>query len=213
MRGGGQKSLRDESRMTPAVIVRGARGSGTFLASGRWDTVAAQMPCASCKALIWVGPGSLPVGLATCRPCRREQTTALGGRKSPCVDCGARSYGDRCRGCEDQRRANSARMEDEVRLQRRALQARRALRARTAPGLSAPERRSLLRSWRLAGRTCAYCDNGSAETVDHVVPLALGGSNYEGNLVPSCRSCNARKNDSLLIAWRVRRDRGERRVA
>ena len=52
---------------------------------------------------------------------------------------------------------------------------------------------------------CEVCGgSGLAETVDHVVPLALGGTNYEGNLAPACRRCNARKNALLLIEWRVK---------
>lgn len=36
---------------------------------------------------------------------------------------------------------------------------------------------------------CAYC-NALADTVDHVVPLARGGRNELGNLVPACKWCN-----------------------
>jgi hypothetical protein len=35
-----------------------------------------------------------------------------------------------------------------------------------------------------------------------VLPLALGGTNYEGNLAPACHDCNRSKLDNLLSAWR-----------
>jgi len=72
-----------------------------------------------------------------------------------------------------------------------------------APGLTARQRRNLLHLWQRRGRSCSYC-GGAAESVDHVVPVALGGTNYEGNLAPACLRCNARKNDSLLIQWRAK---------
>ena len=43
--------------------------------------------------------------------------------------------------------------------------------------------------------TCAYC-GGLAGQVDHVVPLAKGGSNALTNLVAACRRCNNPKGAS-----------------
>tara|TARA_B100001146_G_scaffold214514_1_gene215856 strand:+ start:423 stop:788 length:366 start_codon:yes stop_codon:yes gene_type:complete len=45
------------------------------------------------------------------------------------------------------------------------------------------------------GRACAYCGADGNLVMDHVVPInkqALGEHRL-GNLVPSCRACNARK--------------------
>lgn len=42
--------------------------------------------------------------------------------------------------------------------------------------------------------TCQYC-GGVAETVDHVVPKAKGGSNSKKNLVAACGFCNNQKAD------------------
>jgi len=52
--------------------------------------------------------------------------------------------------------------------------------------------------WRceLYGNCCAYCHSSlerKAE-MDHVIPVAKGGTGWPSNLVPACRSCNARKN-------------------
>ena len=42
--------------------------------------------------------------------------------------------------------------------------------------------------------TCRYCrSTGDELTVDHVTPVALGGSDHFDNLVAACRDCNAGK--------------------
>lgn len=47
-----------------------------------------------------------------------------------------------------------------------------------------------------------YC--GSAvETIDHVIPLVRGGTNYEGNLAPCCRVCNSSKGGLLVSEWKT----------
>jgi 5-methylcytosine-specific restriction endonuclease McrA len=45
------------------------------------------------------------------------------------------------------------------------------------------------------GYRCAYC-HGYADTVDHIVPRAAGGTDDERNLVAACRKCNSRKGAS-----------------
>lgn len=47
------------------------------------------------------------------------------------------------------------------------------------------------------GHRCQYCDR-AAENIDHVVPRSRGGRHAWENVVASCRSCNARKEDRLL---------------
>lgn len=47
--------------------------------------------------------------------------------------------------------------------------------------------------------TCRYCGESAPEvriTVDHVVPIALGGSDEPSNLVAACADCNAGKSSS-----------------
>lgn len=58
--------------------------------------------------------------------------------------------------------------------------------------MSANDRHAI---WRLHdGDPCHYC-GGAADTLDHIVPAALGGNSHQGNVVPACRECNERKAD------------------
>lgn len=48
------------------------------------------------------------------------------------------------------------------------------------------------------GFRCVYCglvaaETGTGLTIDHVVPVALGGDDKPGNLVAACRDCNSGK--------------------
>lgn len=76
------------------------------------------------------------------------------------------------------------------------------------------QRRSLHRS----GYRCIYCLQ-KLDTVnrrspgglhwDHVIPLSRGGRNSEGNLVPSCATCNMKKGVKYLVEWRSGRMDGK----
>jgi 5-methylcytosine-specific restriction endonuclease McrA len=58
------------------------------------------------------------------------------------------------------------------------------------------------------GGLCAYCQERKATTADHVVPLARGGTNFIGNILPACVSCNSSKQGKLLVEWsKWKRDR------
>jgi hypothetical protein len=51
------------------------------------------------------------------------------------------------------------------------------------------------------GFRCKYCgdDSGTASLqVDHVIPVASGGSNSRENLITACQDCNGGKSDSQL---------------
>jgi len=43
---------------------------------------------------------------------------------------------------------------------------------------------------------CFYCGQKARLSLDHVIPLALGGKHEKANLVMACLSCNSSKNDS-----------------
>lgn len=85
---------------------------------------------------------------------------------------------------------------------------RRADRERTTQGLSYTQRKRLLRTWKSQGRACFYGCGRPADTVDHLIPLARGGTNYEGNLVAACKSCNSGKCDRLPIEFRLGKPAG-----
>ena len=47
--------------------------------------------------------------------------------------------------------------------------------------------------------TCCYCNrrwwNAVRKSLDHIIPVALGGTNDSDNLVLACLACNDRKRD------------------
>ena len=51
-------------------------------------------------------------------------------------------------------------------------------------------------------KPCTYCGNKS-EHIDHVIPLARGGSHSLGNLAPACQPCNLQKNKKFVIEWKA----------
>lgn len=59
-----------------------------------------------------------------------------------------------------------------------------------------------IRLVRQHGGKCAYCREQPATTADHVIPLARGGSNYIGNILPACVACNCSKQDRLITEWK-----------
>lgn len=79
---------------------------------------------------------------------------------------------------------------------------KRRARERNAIGLSQNQRTKLLATWKSQERKCVYCWNKPANTIDHVIPLNKNGTHELTNLVPCCRSCNARKSDKLPSEWK-----------
>lgn len=179
------------------------------------------IPCAgTCGGLCWPSGYEAPM----CRPCRRKLGVATRGTTyvvATCPECqtsrtltksrATKVVGFCSRGC-------FGLWTSRTRLEARygpAVVAKtiRTDRDRLAPGLTPRARRALLRAWRAQMRRCIYCREHLADTVDHVIPLVRGGSNYEGNLVPACRSCNSSKQDRLLTEWRMRCQRVPAQVA
>ena len=44
---------------------------------------------------------------------------------------------------------------------------------------------------------CANCGKEKKLTVDHIIPLSKGGTNYISNIQPLCLSCNSAKRDRI----------------
>lgn len=60
------------------------------------------------------------------------------------------------------------------------------------------------------GFLCAYCLRNLADapatqrTIDHVMPVKLGGDNHEHNLCLACKKCNDTKQDQTAWAFLAR---------
>lgn len=55
---------------------------------------------------------------------------------------------------------------------------------------------------KLLGSPCAHCGSENKITIDHIIPLSLGGRHSIGNLQPLCLSCNSSKGAKLYAAWK-----------
>jgi 5-methylcytosine-specific restriction endonuclease McrA len=51
-------------------------------------------------------------------------------------------------------------------------------------------------------RPCAYC-GGTADSVDHVMPVSRGGSCKMRNLAAACRRCNSEKGKRTPAEWKA----------
>lgn len=87
---------------------------------------------------------------------------------------------------------------------------RRGAASRRVPIPSAVRRQIYARD----GFRCVYCGRGGRSlrlTIDHVYPVALGGTNEIGNLVTACRPCNLTKGARVMNDAGLRRYAAERR--
>lgn len=59
---------------------------------------------------------------------------------------------------------------------------------------------------RLREANCFYCGTNQEKiTLDHVIPIKLGGRHSIGNLVSACQPCNSSKQDKLIMEWKVQK--------
>ena len=58
---------------------------------------------------------------------------------------------------------------------------------------------------KLYAQSCFYCGSKDEIQLDHVIPIAKGGSHSIGNLVPACRKCNLEKSDKFIVEWKLRK--------
>ena len=52
--------------------------------------------------------------------------------------------------------------------------------------------------FRKDGHKCVFCGSGDDLTVDHIVPVSLGGSDEFSNFQTLCRRCNSGKGSNLV---------------
>lgn len=58
------------------------------------------------------------------------------------------------------------------------------------------------RRWPRPGEgSCHYCGRVGPRVLDHVEPLAAGGRDEPGNLVPACEPCNSHKGARTPEGW------------
>jgi 5-methylcytosine-specific restriction endonuclease McrA len=73
---------------------------------------------------------------------------------------------------------------------------------------SPPPRKKQHTGKRLSGdEVCAYCGvklSTYTATIDHVIPLSRGGTDFKWNLVWCCKRCNKSKGSKLLSEWEGR---------
>lgn len=87
---------------------------------------------------------------------------------------------------------------DKVRAWGRASSSRRRARLRGARATLTT--RDIAETFIAFGMACAYCLRADvALEVDHVVAISQGGDHVPDNIVPACRSCNARKSGRGIL--------------
>ncbi len=69
---------------------------------------------------------------------------------------------------------------------------------RNAEGIFTAEEWEQLKA--LCGYRCVRCFKKKKLSVDHIIPLSKGGTNYISNLQPLCKSCNSAKRDRIWFA-------------
>lgn len=52
--------------------------------------------------------------------------------------------------------------------------------------------------WAMTGGMCWICRVAQADTIDHVIPVSRGGTNWPANLRPACMDCNRRKYNKVI---------------
>lgn len=53
----------------------------------------------------------------------------------------------------------------------------------------------------ILARPCFVCNAIDKITIDHIIPVDLGGTHSIGNLQPLCSSCNSSKSNRVMTVW------------
>lgn len=97
----------------------------------------------------------------------------------------------------DKVRAAVTRWEKANPLVRKVISQRRITRVKEAPGdgVTTEQWRAIVEAH---GGMCAYCLVKPYEHMEHVIPIAKGGAHDPTNVVPSCATCNFRKQTKII---------------
>lgn len=178
-------------------------------------------PCAQCGRMLWRGSGSRPIGTAVCRPCRREtfeHGTSKGYRGGcRCEACRAwnresmQAYA-RKRKAEGRPIAPSAESRAKDRAKAKAqgytdrMRSRDAARRARKMGATV-ERFSNAEVFERDTWVCGICGKGTDReasypaplmpTLDHIVPLSLGGAHSRENTRCAHLACNLRRGNRM----------------
>jgi len=55
---------------------------------------------------------------------------------------------------------------------------------------------------KLYSNPCVACGSTKRQSLDHIIPIDLGGSHSIGNLQTLCLSCNSSKRNRVMTVWR-----------
>ncbi len=148
----------------------------------------------------------LPITKFCSRECGAAHTVKARTKEKTCCDCGVlfTTSGSKpiCVECSYKRRLLRVHARNKVR--------RYLRRGADGPTHTAGDWAGLLA--RHSGM-CAYCGKNKAEHRDHVTPIAKGGTDSIGNILPACAPCNLSKGSSLLIEWKNRINNDRRKKA
>ncbi len=137
---------------------------------------------------------------------RGENHWRYKGGLPKCIDCGkklsARTY-ERCRKCNDLSISGSKSKfwkggyENKLLLNSKY----RSLRKKSIGSFTLEEWELLKKQY---GNKCPRCNKLEPDiklTIDHIIPLSKGGSNYIENIQPLCYSCNSSKGNRIAIKY------------
>jgi len=55
---------------------------------------------------------------------------------------------------------------------------------------------------KLMNSPCVMCGSTQQITIDHIIPIARGGTHSVGNLQTLCKKCNSSKQDKVMTEWK-----------
>jgi 5-methylcytosine-specific restriction endonuclease McrA len=55
---------------------------------------------------------------------------------------------------------------------------------------------------KLYSSPCVSCQSTERQSLDHIIPIDLGGNHGIGNLQTLCQSCNSSKSNRVMTVWR-----------